>query len=43
MRKIGPGAMVSIVVFPQIKQTSMQRKQITTGQLTNHEGITILL
>ena len=43
MRKIGLGAMVSLVVSLQRKQTCMTGKQITAGQLTNHEGITILL
>ena len=43
MRKIGPGAMVSLVVSLQRKQTSIQGKQITPGKLTNHEGITKLL
>ena len=43
MRKIGPGVMVSLVVSLQRKQRSMQGKQITAGQLTNHEGIKILL
>ena len=37
MRKIGPGAMVSLVVSLQRKQTCMQGKQITAGQLTNHK------
>ena len=37
MRKIGPGAMV-----PN-KIACMKGKQITAGQFTNHEGITILL
>ena len=36
MRKIGPGAMVSLVASLQRKQTSMLGKQITAGQLTNH-------
>ena len=43
MRKIGPGAMVSLVVSLQIKQACMKGKQITAGQLTNPEGIPILL
>ena len=43
MRKIGPGAMVSLVVSLQRKHACMKGKQITAGQLTNHEGITILL
>ena len=38
MRKIGPGAMVSLVVSLQRKQTGIQGKQIITRQLTNHEG-----
>ena len=42
MRKIGPGAMVSLVVSPK-KIAYMKGKQITAGQLTNHEGIPILL
>ena len=42
MRKIGPGAMVSLVVSLQRKK-NMQGKQITAGQLTNHERTTIQL
>ena len=43
MRKIGTGAMASLVVSLQRKQACMMGKQITAGQLTNNEGITILL
>ena len=42
MRKIGPGAMVSLVVSLH-KTLNMLGKQITAGQLANYEHITILL
>ena len=42
MRKIGPGAIVSLVVSLQ-RTINMLGEQITAGQLTNHERITILL
>ena len=42
MRKIGPGAIVSLVVSLH-KTVNMLGKQITARQLTNHEHITILL
>ena len=42
MRKIGSGAIVSLVVSLQ-RTVNMLGEQITAGQLTNHERITILL
>ena len=41
MRKIGPGAIVSLVVSLQ-RIINIMGEQITAGQLTNHERITIL-
>ena len=42
MRKIGPGAIVSLVVS-LLRTINMLAKQITAGQLTDHERITMLL
>ena len=42
MRKIGPGAIVSLVVSLQ-RTINMLGEQITAGQFTNHERITIIL
>ena len=42
MRKIGLGAIVSLVVS-LLRTINMLGKQITVGQLTNHEGIIMLL
>ena len=42
MRKIGSGAMVSLVMS-LLRIINMLGKQITAGKLTNHERITILL
>ena len=42
MRKIGPGAIVSLVLSLQ-RTINKLGEQIIAGQLTNHELITILL
>ena len=39
MNKIGPRAIVSLVAS-LLRTINMLGKQITAGQLTNHEGIT---
>ena len=42
MRKIGPGAIVSLVVS-LLRTINMLGKKYTARQWTNHEGITMLL
>ena len=42
MRENGPAAIVSLVASLR-KTINMLGKQITVGQLTNHEGIIMLL